>query len=92
MNAYENPISFISTDFIGTVMPSLLKACTLILIIRLLAAHVICYLCYNTGCNSLVTAHINFYWAILIVNHPETFVLAGDLLGHCISVSLHQDQ
>ena len=37
--AYDDPTSFISTDFTGTIMPSLLKACTLILIIRLLAAH-----------------------------------------------------
>ena len=36
---YDDPISFISTDVTATIMPSLLKACTLILIIRLLAAH-----------------------------------------------------
>ena len=39
----DDPISFISTDFTGT-MPGLLKACTLILIIRLLAPHNLTYL------------------------------------------------
>ena len=77
--AYDDCISFIYTDFTGTNMAGLLKACTLILSLRLLATHSLTclwlsvlqhcykfgYLCYNIATNLVICATSGSYQLLL---------------------------
>ena len=63
--AYDDPILFISIDLTGTIMPSLLKACSLSLTIHFSAAH-------NLICMTLVICATIF--TILAAIHQQLHI------------------